>query len=307
MKSTLRDVSTDPVLSNVAIDYKNPTYISEMILPVMTTQKQTGKYYVYSKDKFRTEFIKRAAGAPAVEVEPVNYSTSTYFCEDYAMKDIVPMEIEDQADAPIDAQKDTTEGLMEKLMIGKEYALSTYMASTSNITQNTTLSGTSQWSDYENSDPFTDIQTAKATVHASIFIDPNTLVMGKQVYNKLQQHPDIIDRIKYSQLGASTKDLMARLFDVEQLLVGAAGYNSAIEGQTDSMAYIWGKHAWLVYVNRGSNLKAVTFGWTIKYKQQEVEKWWDRDRKGTYIRVHEYYDQVYAVPTAAYLIKNAVA
>lgn len=307
MKPTLRDVSTDPVLSNVAIAYENEGYIAELILKPYISTKQSGKYYKFDKAKFRNEYDKRAPGAKSKEATPWNVSTGTFFCEDHALKDIVPKEIEDQADAPIDAQKDTVEALTEVLKVNKEKAAADYLTSSTNITQYTALSGTSQWSDFENSDPIKDIKTGKSTVHASIFKDPNVLVLGKPVFDKLVDHPDIVERIKYSGPGVVAEDVLARVFQVEKVLVAGAGYNSVKEGQTDSMSYIWGKNALLCYVNNGSNLKSITLGWTVKYQNFTVKKWYDEDAEGTYIRVNEYYDQVYACPTAAYLIQTAVA
>jgi hypothetical protein len=169
------------------------------------------------------------------------------------------------------------------------------------------LSGTSQWSDYTNSDPFTNIRTAISTVQAAIGRRPNTLVFGQATWNKLVDHPDIVERIKYSMAGAVTAELVARLFDVEQVLIGSAVYNSADEGATDSLGYIWGKHAWACYITPKPALKQITLGYHMSYKTREAEKWDDGDAKARYVRVHDNYVAEFVAVEAAYLIKNAVA
>ena len=49
--------------------------------------------------------------------------------------------------------------------------------------------------------------------------------MGAYVMEALKQHPDIIDRIKYTQRGIVTEDLIATLFDVDELYVTYATHS----------------------------------------------------------------------------------
>jgi len=176
------------------------------------------------------------------------------------------------------------------------------------MTQNTTLSGTSQWSDYSNSDPIADVRTARTTIHSATFKKPNTMILGKQVFDMLAEHPQIIERIKYSQLGVVTEELLARIFQVEKVLVGEAGSNSAVEGQTDSLSYVWGKHAVLAYIAPKVGIKTLTLAVTFTYGEREVKRWYEQDREGTYVRVgKDNYVQKIVAAGAGYLIKNAIA
>lgn len=303
---TTRDVVVDPVLSNVSVAYKNESYIAEMLLPVFSVQKQTGKYYKFDKSALRRNKTLRAAGAAANEVEH-GLTTDSFITQDHALKEKIPFEVIDQADNALSPESDATEAVTEMLLVDKEIALATQMSDTAVITQNVTLSGTDQWSDYDNSDPFDDIRTAINTVQAAIGKRPNTLVFGQATFNKLVDHPDIVDRIKYSMAGAVTPELIARLFDVQYVFIGSAVQNTAVEGQTDSLAYIWGKHAWACYIAPSVRLKQVTLGYHFSYKTREAEKWDDGDAKARYVRVHDNYVAELVAPEAAYLIKNAVA
>ena len=303
---TVRDVAVDQVLSNISVAFKNEEYIAEMLLPVFKVAKQTGTYYKFDKASLRRNKTKRAPGSASNEVE-YGLTTDTYVCEDHALKEKVPFEVIDQADAALSPETDATESVTEMLMVDKEVALATSLANTAVITQNVTLSGTDQWSDYDNSDPFDDVQVAINAVQASIGKRPNTLVLGQATFNKLVNHPDIIDRIKYSMAGAVTTDLLAKLFDLKKVFVGGSVYNTVAEGQTDSLSYIWGKHAWVMYIAETPRLKQVSLGFTITYGAREVEKWDDADAKARYIRAHDNYTQEFIATEAAYLIKNAVA
>jgi hypothetical protein len=131
------------------------------------------------------------------------------------------------------------------------------------------------------------------------------------VWDKLIDHPAFIERVKYSQLGSLTTDLLARLVGVDRVIIAAAGKNTAAEGQTDSMSYIWGKDAFLAYIAPRIAPKIVTLGLTYRWKQRIVERLRgssEEDRKGTYVRAgEEYYDQNIVSASCAYLIKSAVA
>jgi len=302
-----QDVVVDPALSNVSIKYMNDTFIADQIFPIVKVSKQTGKYYVYDKSNLRIDKTDRAAGSGANEVD-FGLSLQTFACDDHALKGFVADEIQDQADAALNPLIDETEMLTEKMLLDRESKLAAILADTAILTQNTTLSGTSQWSDYSNSDPIGDVRTARTTVHQNTFRKPNTLILGKQVFDQLVEHPQIIERVKYSQLGIITEEILARLFQVEKVVVGEAGKNTANEGQTDSMSYVWGKHAVIAFVAPQVRLKQLTLGYTFTYAMRQVKRWRDEDREGTYVRIgQDNYVQKVVAATAGYLIKNAVA
>lgn len=308
MTVTQRDVVIDTALANVSLKYSNETFIADQILPVVKVAKQSGKYFTYDKSNLRIDKTLRAAGSPSNEVDYNLTLGGLFYADDHALKGFVEREIVEQAEVSLNPEIDETETITEKLLLDREAAAAALLTNASNITQNTTLSGTAQWSDYANSDPIGDIRTARTTIHQNTFKKANTLVLSKPVYDVLVDHPAIIERIKYSQLGIVTEELMARLFQVDKVLIGEAGSNTANEGQADSLGYVWGKHALVAYVAPQVKLKMLTLGLTFTYKTRIVEKWWDTDRKGTYIRVgDDYYTQVIVAKECGYLIRNAIA
>jgi len=302
-----QDVVVDPALGNVSIKYTNDVFIADLIAPMVKVSKQTGKYYIYDKSNLRIDKTNRAAGSGANEIDFGVAPTGVFACDDHALKGFVADEIQDQADAALNPLIDETETLTEKMLLDRESNLATILRSTSNLTQNTTLAGTSQWSDYSNSDPIGDIRTARITIHQNTFKKPNTLILGKQVFDTLCDHPAIIERVKYSQLGVVTAELLARVFQVDTILVGEAGSNTAAEGQTDSLSYIWGTDAIVAYIAPKVNIKMLTLALTFTYGVREVKRWYDQDREGTYVRVgKDNYVQKVIAALAGYLIKACV-
>ena len=306
MNPTLQDVRVDPILSNVSVAYNNADYIAEKILPVIKTAKTTGEYYIYDKSKFRKVQSLRGMGTSAKEVGYGLSKSTPFVCLDHALKEIVPDELKKQSASPLSPEMDAVENVTERLLIEKELALATYMQNTGNLTNNVTLSGTDQWSDYVNSDPIGDIEAGIESVRSKIFKAANTLVLGQPTWNKLKHHPDLIERIKYGGFGKMTPSALADLLDIDQVIIAATGYETATEGQTSSIGYVWGKNAWLLYVTPRPGIRQVSFGYHFQYKKV-AGKWYDKDREGTFVRVHDHYTREIITADAAYLIKNAVA
>ena len=305
-KPTLRSVRVDPLLTSISVAYKNAEYVAEQILPVIKSKKVSGKYYKYDKANLRPVDSLRGMGTEAKEVGFGVEQSTPYVCLDHALKEIVPDELKDQAETPMNPEIDAAENVTEKLLIEKELALATYMANTANLTNNTTLTTTDQWSDYENSDPIDDIETGVESVRSKILRAANTLVLGQQTWNKLKHHPDLIERIKYSGFGKMSLGALADLLDLDRVIVAAAGYVGTNEGQTETLSYIWGKHAWLIYVTKKPGIKKVSFGYHFNHKKS-ADKWYDKGREGVWVRVHDFFTREIVTVDAAYLIKNAVA
>jgi len=295
----------DPALSNISTRYSNDDFIAEKIAPIVTVKVKKGRYYIYDKSNFRVSDSLRAAGSPSNEVG-YGLSRDGFSTADHALKMLVEDDIREQHDDALEPESDATQNLTDRLMVGKEKALADYMSLTANITQNITLAGNDQWSAYATSDPFGDVKLARSTVKGATGKTPNTMVLGQETFDTLSEHPNVIERIKYSQMGVVTEEILARAFHVQQVLVGSAVSNSATEGAADSLGYIWGKHAWLIYVSPTPGLRQVTFAWTFSYKTRKVKKWRDEDREGTYVRVNHEYVQKIVAAECAYLVRNAV-
>jgi hypothetical protein len=126
-------------------------------------------------------------------------------------------------------------------------------------------SGNDEWSDYTNSDPMDDIETAKAAILGTTGFEPNTLVLGYDVFRVLKNHPDLVDRLKYTSSNTITSDMMARLFDVDRVLVAKAVKATNNEGGTGAYAFTHGKHALLCYSAPSPGLLQPSAGYVMSW------------------------------------------
>ena len=92
------------------------------------------------------------------------------------------------------------------------------------------------WSDSA-STPIEDIRLIKRYVLESTGFMPNTLVLGRPVFDALLDHSDIVGRLDRGQTTGPVvvmRDNLAALFELEQVLVMDAIHNTAAEGATAS-------------------------------------------------------------------------
>ncbi len=104
-------------------------------------------------------------------------------------------------------------------------------------------------------------------------IRPNTLVLGSEfVFDALVDHPDIVDRIKYSGgVGNTTpamvnEQTLAQLFKVDRVIVGNAVENTALEGATNSHSFIGGKTALLTYAAPNPGIMVPSAGYCFSWQ-----------------------------------------
>jgi len=306
------NIYVSPLLTSVSLGYRNEDYIADKIMPTITVKRDTGKIAVYWMDNLRVVEAIRAQWSPSREVNHTVTIGDHYILEERALKEKVTDEEIEDADKPIDPSKDATENLTDRMAVIKEYALATRMADTSIITQNTTLSWTSQWSDPDNSDPFGDIGTAINSVRDGSWKKANTIVMGYSVMMVLIQHPAVIDRLVNVTIVTAWMVMEAIKLafpSIKEIIIWDAQYNSGVEWWTDTLTDIWGKHCWALYIEKKPTKKSRTFA--INYAKKWAKKTmilpYDADTESRFVKIKDKYDPKFVDVTCAYLIKDAVA
>lgn len=312
MNPTLGDAKVDKLLSQFSQRYTNSNYISEMILQPLSVKEKTGKFAKYGKENLRV-YADQILRAPGTRANSIDYSVSmgSYACDERAIEKRVPDEFVTNSDDPYDPKRDAVATIQDNIWVNQERVLSSVMTDTAILTNNVTLSGTSQWSDYSNSDPISNIDTGIAAVRTATGMRPNTAVMSFSVMRKLKDHPDVREQLKYTNGGQFSEDAFVQWlkghFNLENVYVGTAIYNSADEGQTDVLADVWNKDFYLIYQNSRPTLMQATFGYTFFDTPRVVETYREETHVSDVVRVRYSYDQSIMDANLAYLIKNAIA
>jgi hypothetical protein len=303
----------DKLLTNVSSQYVPEGFISEMVFPVVQSVQKTGKLAKYGTDHLRVENTLIGGRGKYARAETVSRSSSTYSIEGHGLEGIVTEDDYANVEKPYDAEADEALGLTSTIMVGKEKGLADALADTTVLTQNTTLSGQSQYSDYLNSDPVDDFNTARAAVKAGCGVPADTAIMSWEVFQILKFHPGILDALgfKDNRPGGLKGSELASVMEVKRILIGEASYESAKKGQTSSLAAIWGKHIIFAKLPQTAAKRQVSLGYLFKLagrKQRRVTKWSvNNPPNSKAILVDDHYDMRITNANAGYLIKNAIA
>jgi hypothetical protein len=221
-----------------------------------------------------------------------------------------PIDYREQGEAIFDLQSHGAWVTAEGLKLRHEYTSATLAQTAGSYASghSVALSGTDKFSDYTNSKPILDIEEAKEAVRGKIGRLPNVLWMGAQVYNVLKEHPALLEKIKYSQMGVTTPELMATIFGVDQVLVGRGTYEATIGTMSD----LWGNSLGLLYVKptqkpKSANYKDPSFGYTLRMKNYPQTDTYDENGGKLHIVRTTDRDKVVVLGnTAGFLYTNVI-
>lgn len=299
----------DQYLTNFSRRISNEGFIAERACTVVPVRKDSDLFATYSNDHLRVVEDRRAPGSPPNEVD-YEVGSDTYRLVEHTLRDSVPDEERDNADEPFAPYEDAVMGLQERIRIRLEKEAAGIFFDQNKWSFKEGLSGTDQWDDYAQSDPFAVIQDGKSSVLSKALRKPNLIIVGQEVFNALVNHPMILDRVKYTSRDSITPDMLARLFDVETFLVGSAVENVSKEGQGDNLTYIWGKHCFISYRAPRPSLRTVTAVSLFRNRDfPRVERYRHPDpgAKATYVSYGDKFDVRQVADGAGFLIANAVS
>lgn len=317
------NVRIDEVLTNISIQWPgNTDFVGENLFPAISVKKQSDKYYIYDRELWKLEqHDSRAPGAVANEVPGMKVSLDTYYASEHALQIAIPDEERENAVAPLAPDSDGTELITSRLLLGREKVMKDIVTDANNYATGfvTTLAGGAQWDTYGTSDPIGDVRTGVRALHARLFTAPTVAVIPWLVMSVLEDHPDFIERIKYSERGILTEEIIAAVFGIPRVIVPGVGYSSAATGIPVSganISYLWGKDVILAYVPGRPGIKQIGMGYEFTHgingRDQVVDRWREEQRISDVIRVRRRYDlklvghEGDGKLVTAYLIKDAI-
>lgn len=271
-------VHVDSALSNVSIQYKNEDYIGLDLMPLVTVQKPSDKYFIYSKrDRLAMPDASVGTRSRPNEVSETR-STANYSCGDYALVDFIDEKTLRSSDAPLNEMVDLIASVNDAIELNTESKIATKLTTAANFPtgNKVTLSGGSRW-DTSSSDPVADIQTGID----ALYMGPGpTKVIGYtniDAFRVLSRHPKILDGMKYVTGGvAANRQQLAAFLGLDDLLVGKARQDTANIGQTASYSRLWTKSFGIVRVAQSPGIRTASFGYTFRFGPKQTFQWFDQ-------------------------------
>ena len=272
---TPSQVHIDQPLSNLTLAYvqEQTNFVADKVFPTVGVARQSDKYYIYDRANMnRSGDVKKLA--PRTEVNRIGMAVSNaaYYADVYGLG----MDFDEQTianeDAMLEIRSAGAQTLTTRLLIDREERFADTFFKAGVWT--TDVTPANLWSDYTNSTPITDVTTGRRTMQlASGGFKPNTMVVGKEVRDKLINHPDVLARLNggatVTNTALVTDAKLAEIFEVENFYVMEAVKNSSVEGVAESNAFIGGKHAMLCYTPNNAGLMSPAAGLTFAWNNLE--------------------------------------
>lgn len=273
---TQAQVHINRPLTNLSIaQFQRPSeFVADQVFPGIPVNKRSDLYFEFDREFFNTDEAKKRA--PGTESAGGGYevSTQSYFCEHYGFHKDISDEIRDNTDSPLNADRNATLYVTQKMRIKREALFASTFMSTgvwTNEVSGASADSTGEktyWSDTANADIVGNLLEAQTTVHETTGYRPNVLVVSRDVFDKMLQNDDLIDRVKAGQTtGAAEPSIqdMLKLFDIRRIVVGGAIKNTAVEGATESNSFIFSKKAALLYVPESPGIEVPSAGYIFNW------------------------------------------
>jgi hypothetical protein len=310
MRPTVQDVHIDQALTMLSVEYTNPSFVAEQIMPVVSVKKESDKYFIYGRQDLKQYQTILTPKGETREFEYTIDKANPYSLTERGLHTFVPQRIIDNADTPLDPQKDAVRKLTNAIMLDYEIEVANKLTDTSSYASGhyEALSEGSPWSDYTNSNPIKKVDDIKVVIQKDCGRLPNTMLVSRDVFNTLRNHPVLKDVIKYTQFGIPRNEDMARAFEVENFIVAEAVNDTEKEGLTRSTSWVWNNVAIVAYVEKSPSLYSMSLGYTFRkqnYRKVLTETFMDPE--GIKVIVKDMFDPYIISNYAGYLLTSVIA
>lgn len=315
MRPTTSDVHVDSIMTNVSVLYKNRNFIADIIAPIVPVTFRSDKYYIFDKgDQFRDTAEYRAPGTASTR-HGFGLSTDTYSCSEIAESTILNDKERRNADSVLRLETAKTNFVTNKILLKLERLIAAKLCTTTNWGSNYSTPS-NLWSDYDNSDPIADLETAIDAVEDGTGELVNKIVISKNVWKKLKHHPQLLERLSSTSIKTATLDTLKSVLNNGnniEILIGNAMYNTAKEGQTDSYSPIWTKDVWVGHVAPAPALETPTALYTFVFPEENtgairgVWKWRDENIHSDVIEASMDFDSKIVGSDLGYLLNDVIS
>jgi hypothetical protein len=300
----------DPELTAQSVAYRNESLIQDFIAPRVPVGVQVFKYRKYAlADGFTVPDTKVGRKGEPNTVE-FGFTEETSACEDFGLDDVIPNDDIKNAPTGYDPVSKANLSLTDLILLAREVRVANAAFNADNYAaaNKQTLSGTSQISDFTNSDPINLFLEALDTM----VMRGNICVMGQPVWTKLRQHPKVVSAVlgNSGTSGVITKEQLAEKLEVNKVYVGSGWVNTAKKGQSPTMVRVWGKHLAFHYQDTMATTQdRVTYMYTAQFGDRvagQIAEPKTGLRGAVRVRAGESVKEVVSATDLGYLFVNAV-
>lgn len=299
----------NPILTEAARGYQNGEMVGEALFPLVPVGQRGGKIIEFSREHFRLYATGRTPGANTRRVQ-FGHEGSDYAIEQHALEGVVPIEHQEEAEEVpgIDLGQGAVTGVQDIIALRAEKAQADLARNAASYAtaHKVDLTGDADRFSTDGSDPTAVINAGISAIRKDTGKRPTVALVPAAVMEVLNQHPAIIDRIKYTGRDSITPEMLASLWGIPRVVVGDAVYEA--DGALED---VWGKDVVLAYSQVGTvnNRGLPSYGYTYRLRNYPIveEPYYHRNTKSWIYPVTDEVRPVLSGADAGYLIQNAVA
>lgn len=269
MNPTQNALHVNRPLTNILVAYtqSQDIFVAGKVFATVPVAKPSDKYFIYRKgDWFRGQAKKRGRAQETRGLD-WNVDQGEYSCEVEGIHHDIDDKDRSSADLPIVMDSAATELVAHDLLISKEIDWATNYFTTGIWTGSTTggdITPSTLW-DASGSTPLADIRAQMRAMKTKTGRKPNKIIFPSDVWAVLQDHPDITGRMAITNSQIVTKQIVAAMLELDEVLEAGAVRNTAVEGATDVMADIFSKDVLLVYAEPRPAIMKPSAGYTFQW------------------------------------------
>lgn len=271
-------VHVDALLTTFSKMYANSQYIGEQLMPVVPVSKRSDKYVVYPKrERFGYPDDEVGHRASPNELEQ-SREFDNYSVLDYGYKEFLDLESVQNEDAPLNEMLDLLDNINEGIAFRREKRILAIVGSSASYGSNT-ADATTEWNTASTGGTIVnDLLAARAALWRGTTATKIIGVCPITVWNSgIANNPDLLDKFKFTQSGLAVTTQIARMFQLDDILITEAREETANEGQTAAYARMMTGDAFaLLSVAQRPSLRSLHFGSTFRSRNDpHTAEWMD--------------------------------
>lgn len=302
---------TDPVLTNLALGYRNEEFVGTNLLPIVEIPKEGAHLPKFGKEAFVVESDERELHATSNKITPAKVTVDQIALTE---KDLAyPIDYRENKEADFAYERYAVNLVSEKLALNREKRIATLVTNEALYASNNkvTLSGTSQFS-HADSDIFGVLDDGFEAVRKAGAGAVNTIIIPANAWAALRSHAQIMDVLKRRGLQRLTPALLAEMLAEDgqklNISVGRASYRATLDGVDTP---IWANDIVMAHVataDKDGNhfMYNPSFGYTFRRQGSLVVDKYDEVGGKVYnVRATDINKEYMLMAEAGYLIKAA--
>lgn len=304
----------NPDLTSIAIAYRNKQLIADRVLPRVGVNGSTFKWTEIPKGQMMTVPKTRVSRRGSPDVVEFSGEERNDSVNDYGLDDVVPQDDIDQAAnaSAFDPLNTATTGLTNLIELDREVRVAQMVFDPTKYEHKAVLDSNSKWDGLNaGGNPVDPIPVIGDALDVPM-MRPNVMTLGQKVATKLRQNPNVIKAYNgtLGDTGMVPLEFLARLFDLEEIIVGQGRINIAKPGQAVQIQNVWGEHCSLFYRNPVARPdRDVTFGLTAQWGDRFAGDWFEQNiglKGGRRVRVGEQVKELIMATDCAYFFEDVL-